>query len=553
VSALAWSQVRTWRAGPLEDSGTRLTTTLNRLVGAGDELAAMGRLTGWRGEAADAARCEQKAITDQLEDLVGELSAARAAMFRAADGVLGVQAAVARIEEFAEAQSLVVTDAGVQDTMPLPCFAQPHDSEVALAERARIVQECQARIEEVLATAARVVGELANTLRKLTLDFVDAGRAETLAEAAAIGDAMAGFLVPPAPVGGGTPAQNAGWWDSLSPRQQQWVIANQPRLIANRDGVDFAARDQANRILLPGYQAQLQAREQELLAWQQTASRLIKGEADAELQQIRDKLASLHTVQDILAKEDRQLLGLDITQPRAQAIIAVGDVTTAAHVAVFTPGFTSTVQGIGDYDRDMERLRLQAQADLHRHESADTVATVTWLGYQAPQWDCTLASPLGRDSVVRTDMAEQGGQRLGLFYQGLNASRAGEVDVTALGHSYGSTTTAYALQQVTGADRAAYFGSPGLATTWDQLSMPTHSMYSENAAGDLIYDSKIFGGSPGDMPGVTNLSTEAATAPDGTPLLASHDHSEYLNAQTTSQHNLAAVVAGHPEDAIPAP
>jgi hypothetical protein len=55
------------------------------------------------------------------------------------------------------------------------------------------------------------------------------------------------------------------------------------------------------------------------------------------------------------------------------------------------------------------------------------------------------------------------------------------------------------------------------------------------------------------MHGVTNLSTGAATAPDGAPLLASHDHSEYLNAQTTSQYNLAAVVAGHPEDAIPAP
>lgn len=143
-----------------------------------------------------------------------------------------------------------------------------------------------------------------------------------------------------------------------------------------------------------------------------------KHDVDAELVQVQDKLASLRTVDAVLAEGDRQLLSLDASPERAQAVIVSGDVTTTGHVAVFTPGFTSTVQdSMAGYDREMDNLRGGKAEDK--------------------------------------------------------------------------------------------------------------------------------------MHGATELHTGAATLPDGTALAASSGHSEYLKDQSTSQYNLAAIVAGHPEDAIP--
>jgi hypothetical protein len=56
---------------------------------------------------------------------------------------------------------------------------------------------------------------------------------------------------------------------------------------------------------------------------------------------------------------------------------------------------------------------------------------------------------------------------------------------------------------------------------------------------------------------MNQLSTNAATGPDGTAWAASHGHSEYTKtmpdgADSTSKHNIAAVVAGMPQLAVAA-
>ena len=62
------------------------------------------------------------------------------------------------------------------------------------------------------------------------------------------------------------------------------------------------------------------------------------------------------------------------------------------------------------------------------------------------------------------NLARAGGEDLAAFYQGVNASRTDDPHLTALGHSYGSLTTGYALQHDgTGVDDAVLFGSPGPA------------------------------------------------------------------------------------------
>ncbi|GAA3593554.1 hypothetical protein GCM10022223_05580 [Kineosporia mesophila] len=95
------------------------------------------------------------------------------------------------------------------------------------------------------------------------------------------------------------------------------------------------------------------------------------------------------------------------------------------------------------------------------------------------------------------------------------------------------------------------FGSPGLPIeNVDQLKLHG-TLYNEQAKGDwLVGESWATGFDPSFMADTVQLDTGASIATDNTPLAASHGHSEYLNRRTTSQNNLAAVIAGHPEQTV---
>ncbi|MFN8076482.1 MAG: alpha/beta hydrolase [Kineosporiaceae bacterium] len=374
------------------------------------------------------------------------------------------------------------------------------------------------------------------------------------------GGIAAGPVTPaPAPPRRGTPADNADWWRSLSPAQQRQVIADHPEWVGNRDGVPAWARDEANRSRIEGERARLLAerdRLKEQLAGQRSRQWFgdLVGDAmtddDEKLASVEDKLASLDAVDEVLGRGDRQLLVLDLDGKRAKAAVAVGDVDTAQNVAVFTPGLTTTVPSkLRGYDNDMDALVELAEQRSQAEGSDDRTAAVTWIGYEAPQWSETLDP---RRSVISSHQAQVGGDALASFFTGINASRSDDVHLTALGHSYGSTTTGMALQHDgTGVDDAVFFGSPGLGTSdVDDLHLaPGHAFVIE-ARRDPVADLARFGGDPNLLPGVTHLSATAGTAPDGTQLKESTGHSDYLAGSSTSQYNMAAVVTGHPETGI---
>ena len=122
----------------------------------------------------------------------------------------------------------------------------------------------------------------------------------------------------------GSPTDNATWWRSLSPQQQETVITEHPDWIGNRDGVPFTVRDRANRALLPVDRARMAAERQGLersLKYNQVERTYYRD--DAALERVKDKLASLDAIQQTLARPgERQLLLLDLSQERAQAAIA---------------------------------------------------------------------------------------------------------------------------------------------------------------------------------------------------------------------------------------
>ncbi len=91
------------------------------------------------------------------------------------------------------------------------------------------------------------------------------------------------------------------------------------------------------------------------------------------------------------------------------------------------------------------------------------MAAVTWLGYEAPQWG-EITDP--DYSVVSEHQARAGGAALGGFLDGIDAARPhDDPHLTAIGHSYGSTTTGHAVQQAGAVDDVIFYGSPGIGTS----------------------------------------------------------------------------------------
>lgn len=364
------------------------------------------------------------------------------------------------------------------------------------------------------------------------------------------------ITAPAAPPTSGGPADSSAWWTSLSTLQQQRVIREHPEWIGNRDGVSFTDRDLANRALLTIERHRLVAERERLEA-------VLAGDRffglftndDAALHQAEDKLASLDVIEATLASPgERQLLLLDLEHERAQAAIANGNVETADNVAVFVPGMNSNVtRTMKDYDTEMRHMQQRAQLEsIRAHPTqATTTATVTWIGYQTPEWGLDLLS--SDKSVASDKTAVAGAASLVPFLRGIGDARDHDAHLTLLGHSYGSTTAGIALQQETGVDDAVFFGSPGIETNHldDLLLAPGHAFYIE-APWDPVGDFGSFGSDPSHLDGMEHASARASTVVDPVTGEVRHfdevtGHISYLVDNSTSQYNMSVVVAGLPD------
>jgi uncharacterized protein YukE len=365
----------------------------------------------------------------------------------------------------------------------------------------------------------------------------------------------------------GSPADSATWWRSLNPQRQQQVITLHPAWIGSRDGVSFAARDQANRSLMSVDRERLEAerrRLEPLLVGDWSGDMAHSGAA--ALNRVKDQLASIRAVTATLdVPGKRQLLLFDLGPERAEAAIANGDVDTADNVAVFVPGLRANVaEYMQGYDARMSELRARAESESRNARAGTSAATVTWIGYQAPQLGLGLVTA---NSVAGSHAAAKGAEKLVPFLQGVNAARSRDAHLTLLGHSYGSTTAAMALRQNTGVDDAVFFGSPGLAT--DKASelklsggggaasanaTPSgggHLSYIE-AQNDFVGDLGRFGPDPSQLAGLEHPSALESTVVDPLTGKVRHfdgvtGHEAYLAEGSTSQYNIALAVAGLPD------
>ena len=168
-------------------------------------------------------------------------------------------------------------------------------------------------------------------------------------------------LVPVGPEPDATPEEVHDWWLALSPAQQLAATLVQSRTYGNTDGIPAQVRDLANRKNLPEYREELLGMLEDPDAYQpgEKPSTVDMFLADGPDFEISEKLRALDELETVIGRGDRQLLLLDpFDGQQLHAAVAIGDVDTADHVSVFTPGFTSSVQDcIGKYDSNMSDLR----------------------------------------------------------------------------------------------------------------------------------------------------------------------------------------------------
>ncbi|GAB2676336.1 alpha/beta hydrolase [Saccharopolyspora gloriosae] len=552
--------LRRWNPDLLDDAIDDLKREQDRLVGLDDELAHSGRPKEWQGKAADSATAEHRKLGERLRELVVEVSTVRSATIATADEIREIGHELTEAEALAHSHHFAIGEDGSIEDLGTPLGLHPDEAESVNEDRNnRVRPDLADRVERILARATDTDRELAKVLGDADKDLMDTRGAHNLAEAAALGDArgLGETIEPPPP---GDPKQNAEWWKSLPAETKSALATAPPAWLGNMDGIPGAVRNTANINRIDDERATLQAEatrlRNEIKALPNgPGSRGDRAALRNPLDKVEAKLKSLDQVEKVMAKSDRQLLVLDTSGERTKAAVSIGNVDTAEHVSVFTPGLNSTVEGgsLDDYDRTASQLRYDAKHQSTMYGDGGDVAAVTWLGYEAPQ----LNDSIGEQSVVSSTSAERGGDKLSDFYRGINESRDDDPHLVALGHSYGSTTTGYALQhEGTGVDAAVTMGSPGVGTdSPSNFNIPAGQAYNIESSWDPVADLRWFGGDPSSTPGFQQLSADEAVTPDGQRLEASSGHNTggpdgYLTDGNTSQYNASVVAAGVPERAV---
>jgi uncharacterized protein YukE len=350
------------------------------------------------------------------------------------------------------------------------------------------------------------------------------------------------------------------WWAGLDRLERQDFFARAPDLIRNLDGMPASTRNLLNREAL---QRDVEWWEghplgpeptpilpslspyptppvfnPDWVAWQDRANRR------DDIMALRDAVAAGGDPPRYLL--EYQPTSLDQDEPYTLSAIAIGNPDTAANVGVFVGGITTNPRDkMGSYLEQMENLRQKTGL----WDEDDQTSTIVWMGYKAPE--------SGVDGHTYLQFrAREGAEDLTYFTQGLAETHQGPLNLTVLGHSYGSCVSGIAAEGPNYGDQVdpkidnlVLFGSPGMGGPGSKKVVP--NLYNGHEKGDNLVAGAAgvthsLGSDPDNDDEFIQLST-AATAVGR----VGHGHSGYLEDGTTFQFNAAAIVAGNPSKIIP--
>ena len=208
-------------------------------------------------------------------------------------------------------------------------------------------------------------------------------------------------------------------------------------------------------------------------------------------------------------------------------VLALGDLDTAADVAVLVPGIGTTAADDLDALARSARHVTSAATDS---APGTTVATAVWLGYR---------TPATAGAVITRTAAWRGGPALAGSLAGLAAARTatatGPARTTVVAHSYGTLVVDEAAD-VPGrlaADAVVLLGSPGMED--DAASLEARAVFDAASDGDLVPRLDWFGNS---------AAGDEAYGSTGLPVLPAMGHSDYLDPRFPTLAAVGEVVTG---------
>lgn len=517
-------------------SNSTFTDQIHRMDCAVD--AAMDRWNGEAAAAASARNLSESLTASYIDTAVIAIAEAHSSHGAVLDGIRTSLLAIVDLE--VPGAGMTVSDDGAVTAPTVPLGSGVVVSMLLQSQLEAQADALEVRIKALLAQFGEGEIQAAQAIRvaREELDATGSPGAATISPV--VSDIISGTTSLPS-----DPAQLHELWSTLSPADKDALFAHD-NYIGNRDGLPVVDRDHYNRIKLDDELARAEACDPT----------------------VSDRLTDLQAVRDTIDKDPNRMLMLLDTQSGAQthAAVAVGNPDTADHVSVTTPGLNTTVGGaIGAMTDEGDKMKSTAEAQLDRTagHQGETVSTIAWIGYDAPQLDkddyLSEESLKGAMQVAQPWNGQAAAPNLSQFYEGIGASNHdGDPQLTAVGHSYGSFTTGLALQQTPEGivDDVMVYGSPGLGTghdlvdsSLDKLNIAPGHAYEMTAHDDPVAHMNRFGWSPGYMSEFTHLDTDATTTDDGVTRQGASGHSEYPRSGDngelrTSGYNTAVVIAG---------
>ncbi len=361
------------------------------------------------------------------------------------------------------------------------------------------------------------------------------------------------------PAPGALPAHVRAWWRALGPAERAGLVVAAPGVIGNLDGLPALVRHRANRVRLERDLAGLRAKQDRGVLTSPERALLRNAEAAEGACDRVEGLVDPRTGRPVPVR-------LHLYDPTAFAgdgavAISVGDLDTAADVSLLVPGLGSDGAAIGGVTDAAIALY---EAARERDGSVEH-ASLAWIGYDAPD-NVPLLQGLRGDAlgVVGEGLAVGGGRHLGDLVDGLRAGRKGEpADLTAIGHSYGSTTVGQAAyDQDLAVDDIAVVGSPGLGGDVEHaadLGVGAGHVWAGANSRDAVAGmadngflglNRLLGSGLGHDPAGADFGAirfQAESIHRGLPGNPG-DHLAYFDHDTESLRNLAAIVTGHHDD-----
>ncbi|MER5947733.1 alpha/beta hydrolase [Streptomyces sp. NPDC001904] len=498
------------------------------------------RVTGplhhsWKGDDADSALF----FLEDVESRLGVVETEAMAVARVVDTTRvwmeNAQTALRNAVRRAEQDHFEVDDDGwVTDPTTADLPHQDPDTQQIIADRNGLLGEYRARIDEALADARKASDDGAKALGRLNGDILtDPLSHDAAAESADdTRRAMKDIGVQDPQIPTDDPKAAAAWWKALSPEERQEYTTLYPKQIGATDGLPTDVRDDANRTALA----------QELNALQEgNYDETFPGESDETVNQ---RLLNAELLNDRLDAGDSApkgkelyLIGYD-SKDDGRAIIAMGNPDTADHTGILVPGTNTDMEGVPGQLSRIDKLQNSAERQSH----GESVAMITWLGYDAPE-----ASATDFDSVGGTGRAEDAAPDLRQFVAGTHASHDGSPShTTVLGHSYGSTVVgaAAAGSNGLGADDVVVVGSPGMTVDEaSDLQMDPEHVWVGGAEDDPIIDNfsgYTLGDNPMNAPfGGNNFEVDT------------HGHSGYWDEGSDSLRNQGSIIGGRRPAEVP--